>query len=390
MDNEKNLLGGKVTIHKSFRYRLQPNKKQEKQFCQFAGCARFIYNWGLARWGERYSQGNKTNTFDLNYELALLKKDENYVWLKECYSQILQQSLGNLGVAFNNFFKKKANYPQFKKKGRHDAFRFPQHFTITDKYLKLPKVGLVKYRLDRKIEGTAKSITISRIGEHWYASVLCEIVTEKKYNDSKSIVGIDVGIKHLATTYDGSEATHHSHLPQLQQAIIKLKKLQQHFYRKQKGSKNRNKARLKVAKQHHRIVNIRQDTLHKLTTALCKNHAAVAVEELCIKHMSKSSAGTVEKPGKNVAQKRGLNRSIVQQGWGILFQQLLYKANWYGSLFVLVSARHTSQTCPCCDFVAKENRPTQSSFKCLDCGYAQNADVVGAMNIRRRGMTCFG
>jgi len=390
MQENQDLQQGQVNIHKTFCYRLQPTKKQEQQLKQFAGCCRFVYNWGLARWQERYAANESTSVFAISNELVLLKKETEYAWLNECSAQALQQSLANLGSAFKAFFEKRSSYPVFKKKGKREAFRFMQYFKVLDRHLQLPLLGFVKYRKNRPVEGTVKHVTISLSGEHWYASVTCEVRVEKKYNNPRTIVGVDVGVKNFATTFDGNESKHHHHLLSLQQETDKLKKLQRQFCHKQKGSNNRNKARLKLSKQHQRIKHIRHDTIHKLTTALCKNHAAVAVEDLCIKHMTKSARGTKEYPGKRVAQKRGLNRSIAQQGWGILFRQLLYKCNWYGSLFVLVSAKNTSQMCPCCDFIAKENRPTQSGFKCIDCEYTQHADIVGAMNIRRRGMSCFG
>ena len=375
-----------VKVNKTFKYHLQPTTKQEEQFKQFAGCARFVYNWGLARWNELYQVGHSATVFGLSNELVLLKKNENHLWLNDCSGQVLQQSLANLGNAFQRFFKKESQYPQFKKKGVKDSFRIPQFFEVQGKYLKLPKIGLVKYVQDRPIQGVAKSITILQHAGKWYATVLCEVEIEKQYNASNLAIGVDVGVVKLATTFNGNQANIYEHNPNLKLAYDKLKTLQQKLSRKVKGSRNRNKARLKVAKQHKRITDIRNDMLHKLSTHLCKNHAAIVMEDLKITNMSKSASGTLTHPGKRVAQKRGLNRSILQQGWGDLLRQIAYKSSWYGSVLVIVDAKHTSQTCPCCGFVAKQNRLTQSSFHCLDCGYANNADIVGAMNIRNKAM----
>ena len=375
-----------IKRNRSFKYRLKPTSAQEEQFRQFAGCARFVYNWGLARWNELYQLGHKPTVFGLSNELVLLKKNENHCWLNDCSGQVLQQALANLGTAFQRFFKKESQYPQFKKKGIKDSFRIPQYFEVLEKHLKLPKIGLVKYIKDRPIEGVPKSITISFRAGHWYASVLCEVDAINCYNESGLSIGVDVGIAKLATTYNGFVARIYEHNPNLKPAYEKLKTLQRKMSRKIKGSRNRHKVRLKVTRQHKRISDIRSDTLHKLSTYLCKNHAAIVMEDLKITNMSKSAKGTLAQPGRCVAQKRGLNRSILQQGWGELLSQIAYKSVWYGSMLIIVDAKYTSQTCPCCGFVAKHNRLTQSQFKCLDCEYGNNADIVGAMNIRNKSL----
>jgi putative transposase len=155
--------------------------------------------------------------------------------------------------------------------------------------------------------------------------------------------------------------------------------------RKTKFSQNWHKAKRKVQKVHTHIANARKDFLHKTTSALSKNHAMVAIEDLQVCNMSKSAAGSAEKPGKNVAAKSGLNKSLLDQGWFEFRRQLQYKLDWSGGILVAVPPQYTSQTCPCCGHVASANRKTQAKFECLDCGYENNADVVGAMNILARG-----
>jgi putative transposase len=371
----------------SFEYRLTPTERQREQFTRQAGACRFVYNWGLARWKELVEQGQKPTAYGLMKELVRLKKESDYHWLKDCESQSMNWALRDLGDAFQRFFNKQNNYPQFKKKNQTSpSFCLPQGIFADQlvRKLRLATFGWVRYRMSRRIRGTPKSITISQRAGHWYASILCEIPEPQPIVISVAAIGVDVGIAKLATLWDGKQASVIQHNPNMEKAHKRLAALQKQLSHKQKGSKNRNKARLKVAKQHKRISDMRKDTLHKLTTDLCKNHAVIGVEDLKILNMMKSAAGSVQNPGRRVGAKRGLNRNIGRQGWGELFRQLIYKCKWYGSRLVICEAAYTSQTCPACGFVAKENRKTQALFKCIDCGFSHNADIVGAMNIRNQ------
>ena len=165
----------------------------------------------------------------------------------------------------------------------------------------------------------------------------------------------------------------------------KLAKLQRQLKNKIKFSKNWQKLQAKIAKLHHKIANCRKDFLHKISHTISKNHAMIYIEDLQVSNMSKSAKGTVEAPGNNVKQKSGLNRAILDQSWTEFRRQLDYKAQWQGGVLVAVPPHNTSRTCPCCGHTDKENRPTQAKFECIECGYRNNADVVGALNILERG-----
>ena len=165
----------------------------------------------------------------------------------------------------------------------------------------------------------------------------------------------------------------------------KLAKLQRQLKNKIKFSKNWQKLQAKIAKLHHKIANCRKDFLHKISSTISKNHAMIYIEDLQVSNMSKSAKGTVEQPGTNVAQKSGLNRAILDQSWYEFRRQIDYKSQWQGGVLVAVPPHNTSRTCPCCGYTDKENRPTQSKFECVECGYRNNADVVGAINILERG-----
>ncbi len=165
-----------------------------------------------------------------------------------------------------------------------------------------------------------------------------------------------------------------------------MRRYQRALSRKAKFSKNRQKAQWRVQNIHTRIGNARRDFLHKTTTTISKNHAMVCIEDLQVKNMSRSSKGNAQKAGKNVRAKSGLNKSILDQGWFEFRRQLEYKLTWNGGMLVAVPPHNTSRTCPACGRVTAENRQTQAHFECVNCGYENNADVVGAMNILARGL----
>jgi putative transposase len=298
----------------------------------------------------------------------------------------LQHALKDLERAYKNFFAKRADFPRFKRKGSGESFRYPdaKQFEIyqANSRIKLPKLGWIRYRNSRDVVGQAKNITISQTNGKWYASIQTEREVPQSTPAATTAIGIDVGIARFATFSDGSFIAPLNSFKKHQQ---RLARYQRRMSRKVKFSNNWKKEKAKVQKIHSRIANARKDFLHKTTTAISQNHALVCVEDLQVRNMSKSSKGNSEKHGKRVKQKAGLNRAILDQGWGEFRRQLEYKMAWAGGLFIAVPAHHTSQTCPCCGHVAKENRQTQAKFLCVDCGHAENADVVGAINVLERG-----
>ena len=195
-------------------------------------------------------------------------------------------------------------------------------------------------------------------------------------------VGIDVGIVHFATM---SNTSHIAPLNSFKKHQQRLVKYQRCMSRKVKFSSNWKKAKAKVQQVHIRVANARKDFLHKTTTTISQNHALVCIEDLQIRNMSKSAKGNSDEHGKMVKQKSGLNRAILDQGWGEFRRQLRYKMVWNGGILLAVPPHNTSRTCPFCACVSKDNRLTQEKFLCIDCGYENNADVVGAINILERG-----
>ena len=351
---------------------------------RFAGCCRFLWNKALALEKETYEADKKRlGYYALAGKLRDWKKEEDTSFLAEAHSQILQQTLKDLDRAYKNFFAKRADFPRFKKKGVHDAFRYPQGFKIdeTGKQIYLPGIGFVKYRRSRYIEGKAKNITVIRKADGWYVSIQTEYEKEVPVHQGDE-VGIDMGVAWFCTLSDGTQI---APCNALKKHLKKLAQMQRALSRKEKFSSNWKKAQREVAKLHQRIGNIRQDFINKVALDLSKKHAVIYREDLRIKNMTASAAGTVEEPGHNVAQKSGLNRAILDQAWGKFFQRLEWKCEQRGAQVIKVSPQYTSRICPVCGYESKENRKSQANFKCMACGYRENADVVGARNIKVRG-----
>jgi len=246
----------------------------------------------------------------------------------------------------------------------------------------LPKIGWIRYRNSRIVVGSLRSITIGLSAGKWFVSILTKREVEHPIHPSSSVVGIDVGIARFATLSDGTYIEPTSTLKTHEGNLVKYQKCMSH---KVKFSKNWKKTKAKVQKVHTDISNARRDFLQKTSTIISKNHAVVVVEDLRIGNMSKSASGTTENPGKNVAAKSGLNKAILDQGWGMFFLMLQYKMLWLGGQLIAVPPHNTSRTCPECGHVSGENCLTQADFLCVCCGYANNADLVGAINVKARG-----
>ncbi|WP_209316240.1 RNA-guided endonuclease InsQ/TnpB family protein [Haematospirillum sp. 15-248] len=213
-------------------------------------------------------------------------------------------------------------------------------------------------------------------------SIQTEREVEQPIPEASSAVGIDMGIARFATLSDG---TFYAPINSFKRHEARLRRAQQTLSRKVKFSNNWKKAKARVKGIHSSIGNCRRDYLHKATTTISQNHAMVCIEDLQVRNMSKSAAGSTENPGRNVRAKSGLNKSILDQGWFEFRRQLDYKLAWAGGWLVAVPPHNTSRTCPACEHIHAENRKTQAKFACVQCGYEENADVVGALNILARG-----
>lgn len=363
------------SINRAFKFRLLPTPSQLELLTKYAGCCRYVYNWALTYWLTNYNKGDDPTVYDLIKKLPTLKNDEDRRWLQDCPAQSLQQAIVDLGTALDGW-RRLRKRPKYRKKNWNDSFRLAQYFKLNEESSELvvPKLGAVKYIRDRRINGVPRSLTIVKEGDLWFVSVLCELNLECVQHTSSGIIGIDVGVANMATTWDGEKAQFHQHQPSLSTANEKVRKYHRQLSRKIKGSRNRDKVRSKLSKAYRRVTRIRKDTLHKLSRKLVTENAVIALEALSPKQMS----------AKGGPHKRGLNRSIMNQGWSELVRMIGYKSVETGSVLVLVDPKYTSQTCPKCQHCEKTNRKSQSVFICNRCGFNAHADIVAAMNIRAR------
>ena len=325
-----------MLVQKSYQYELILNGEQVRKLKQFCGCCRFVFNRGLEEVKKYYeSTGYFLNYAQLTALLPKWKQDAD--WLKDCHSQVLQQSMKNLSQALMNFSAGRANFPRFKAKGRKDSCRFPQGFNSdqNNNRIYLPKIGWVRFRNSRTIISTIKNVTVTAKCGKWYVSIQTEYEQEEPVHYGSDI-GIDMGIVRFATLSNGQ---YFNPVNAFKTLKGKLAKLQRQLKRKTKGSNNWKKLVAKIGKLHKRIANIRKNFLHQISNTISKNHATVYIEDLKVGNMSKSAKGTMENPGKNIRQKSGLNRAILDQAWYEFRRQLEYKLRWRGGQLIFRSGR---------------------------------------------------
>ena len=374
----------------AFKFELKPNGEQQRNMRRFAGSCRFVFNKALAMQKANHEAGNKFIGFvPMAKLLTVWRHDAETNWLAEAPMHPLQHALKDLERAYQNFFAKRADFPRFRKKGQSESFRYPdaKQFKIDaeNSRIFLPKLGWMAYRNSRDMLGTPKNVTVSCRCGKWYAAIQTEREVDQPLPHGEA-VGIDVGIARFATLSDG---TFFAPLNSFKRHEQRLARYQRAMSRKVKFSNNWKKAKARVQRIHARIGDARRDYLHKASTAISKNHAIVCIEDMQVSNMSRSATGTREAPGTKTRQKSGLNKAILDQGWQEFRRQLEYKLDWNGAYLVPVPPQYTSQTCPCCGHVAKENRQTQAKFKCVKCQYENHADVVGAINVLSKGMKWF-
>jgi putative transposase len=368
-----------------YRFRLKATQSQAALLRRFLGCSRFVWNELLAMNELRHERGEtRLRHIAMCRYLVCLKGEHQF--LREAHSQALQQTLRDLDTAYVRALDPKlaARFPRFKKRSRPISIRFPQGFRIDGCGVYLPKIGWIGFRKSREIQGNPKNVTVSFDRRHWYVSIQTEQSVLQAVRPSKSgIVGIDVGVARFAALSDGSFVDGANAFRKYEK---RLSFVQRCMSRKRKFSANWRKSRVKIARLHRKIANIRNDMLHKASTTISKNHAVVVLEDLRIARMTASAAGRVKKRATNIRANSGLNRRILDQGWGEFRRQLDYKLAWSGGTLLLVDPRNTSRTCAQCGHVSRENRQTQASFRCVACGHAANADTNAAINILERGL----
>lgn len=375
-----------ATLHKAFRYALEPNAAQSEALRAWVPAMRFLWNWMLAQRRDAYrgSEGRVRVTYaEQCSQLPAMK--QIFPWLGEVPSQVLQQTLKDLDGALQRFFEGTAGYPAFKSKTRGEVpgLRWPQGVEVNGRAVWLSKLGWVKARFSRPIEGTIKSATVRWDGLRWQVSILCVIERAVPAPHTGATIGLDVGVEESVAASDGTLWN----LPIATEAERRQQcRLSRRVSRCVPGSKRHAKAKRRQLVHRRRLHNRVQDARHKLTTELAKNHGLLCVEDLALSSMTRSARGSIEAPGKNVAAKSGLNRSLLEQGHAETLRQLAYKASWLGGEVRRVNPAYTSQTCPCCGHVSPANRPSRAVFRCAKCDHSGHADVIAARNILSAGL----
>ena len=364
-------------MHVVHKIRLQPNSAQETYFRQAAGVARFSYNWGLAEWQRQYTTGDKPSEGSLRKQLNAVKAVD-YPWMLDVTKSAPQHALMNLGMAFQRFFRGQATYPTFKRRGVHDSFRAdngPQDrhsgaATIQGRRIKLPKLGWVRMREVLRWQGRILSVTISRTADWWFAAICVEIPDQLFLSESQagSVIGIDLGVKALATLSTGEVIDG----PKPHKVLLKrLRRLNKSLARKVKGSANWYKVKRKLARLHYRIRCVRTDALHKLTHRLATQYRTIGIETLNVRGM---------------ASNRHLARSVLDRGFYEFKRQLTYKAGWYGAKVIEADMWFpSSKLCSQCGCVKDTLTLSERVFACEDCGFVADRDVNAAINLKTLG-----
>jgi len=355
-------------IKKAYKYRIYPNTEQKIFFAKCFGCVRFFYNKSLSDMNEIYkSTGKFKNITPASYK-------EDYSFLKEVDSLALSNAQLNRNTAFKSFFNHKTGFPKYKSKRNDQSYTTNNQgsvkFSNNDRYISIPKCQRIRIKMHRDFEGTIKSITVSRTTDNkYYISLLVEEETKPKKPTDK-MIGLDLGLKELIVDSNGHKYKNHRYLTKSQ---AKLAKEQRKLSKMVKGSNNRNKQRIKVARLHKHIQNQRNDYLHKLSKKIIDENQIICIEDLKVKNMMNDSK---------------LARNISDVSWSRLVSMLIYKADWYGRIIVKVPSIYpSSQLCSKCGY---QNSITKDlairKWTCPKCGSIHDRDINAARNILSKGI----
>jgi putative transposase len=357
-----------LTAH---RIALDPNDVQATYLAKSCGVARFAYNWALAEWNKQYQESKEDPTKPKPSEGALRRllnaiKREKFPWMLEVTKNAPQMAIIQLGKAFKNFFAGRAKYPQFRKKGVHDRFTLTNdQFEVNSDRIRIPNLGWVRMREVFRFTGKILSAVISRVADRWFVSITVESPgTPPEQTIKDHAVGVDLGLSAMATLSTGEKVTGPKPHKKL---LCRLRQLSKALSRKVKGSKNRAKAKIKLARLHARISNIRLDALHKFTTELVRRFYTICIEDLHVSAMTKN---------------RRLARSITDMSFREIRRQLEYKSQRIGNKLIIADRFFpSSKTCSCCGHVLDELPMQVRQWECPSCRTTHDRDVNAAKNL---------
>ena len=365
-----------------YKFRIYPTPEQGILIRRTLGCVRYVYNYYLNKRQELYKAEQRTMGYkECSADLTQLKKE--FPWLKEPDSIALQASLENLQGAFDNFYTarerrdSKWGFPAFKsKKDNRQSYTTKSvngNIQLFDKHIRLPKLGLVECRVSKQVQGRILNVTVSQTPSgKYFVSICCTDIVHPHFGKTGSAIGIDLGLKEFATGSDDTQYENHRFLRKHEKQLARLQRRQS---RKQIGSKNREKARVKVALMHEYITNCRADAHHKLSLMLVREHDIIVIEDLKV---------------RNMVQNRRLSKSISDAGWGGFTRQLEYKAEWYGKTLVRTDTFFAStQMCstPGCSFKNVDTKNLNvREWICPECGAHHDRDANAAVNNLNEGL----
>ena len=358
-------------IQKTYKFRLYPNKEQEKMLANYFGSVRFVYNHFLAKRKEQYEQTRKSsNYYEQAKELTAMKKTESFSWLKEINSQTLQHALRHLETAYVNFFKGRTRFPRFHSKKHGGSFAVPQYFKVEGNRIFIPKFkGGIRFAKSQDVLGELRNMTVSVTpGGKYYVCIMAHVEVGDLEKTNLS-VGIDLGLKDFVITSNGDRYSSNKFIKKYSK---KLATMQKHLSRKKKGSGSWNRQRIKVARLQEKITSCRNDKLHKISVELIRRYDVVCCEDLNVKGMVKN---------------HHLAKAVSDASWGTFVTMLEYKAKWYGKELVKIGRFYpSSKTCHHCGHVKEDLSLEDRYYTCPNCGELIDRDLNAAKNILDEGL----